>query len=140
MPDLVIVDGGKGQLNAALEVLDSLGLADLPVVGLAKEREEIFRPGEPNGLLLPRSSQGLYLIQRIRDEAHRFAITYHRKVRGRQGLGSILDEVPGIGPKRKQALIKHFGTVSAIRQASLEELLAVPGMNRRAAEKIKEML
>jgi len=140
MPDLVIVDGGKGQLNAALEVLDSLGLADLPVVGLAKEREEIFRPGEPDGLLLPRSSQGLYLIQRIRDEAHRFAITYHRKVRGRQGLGSILDEVPGIGPKRKQALIKHFGTVSAIRQASLEELLAVPGMNRRAAEKIKEML
>jgi excinuclease ABC subunit C len=140
LPDLVIVDGGKGQLNAALEALDDLGLANLPAVGLAKEHEEIFRPGISEGLMLPRNSQALYLVQRIRDEAHRFAITYHRKVRAKRGFGSALDEVPGIGPRRKQALIKHFGTVRAIREASLEELLAVPGMNRRAAEKIKEML
>ncbi|MCL4369623.1 MAG: helix-hairpin-helix domain-containing protein, partial [Chloroflexi bacterium] len=140
LPDLVIVDGGKGQLNAALEVMDDLGLANLPVVGLAKENEEIFQPGISQGLMLPRSSQALYLVQRIRDEAHRFAVTYHRKVRSKRGFGSALDEVPGIGPRRKQALIKHFGSVKAIREASLEELLGVPGMNRQAAEKIKEHL
>ncbi len=140
LPDLVVVDGGKGQLNAALEVMDDLGLSNLPVVGLAKENEEIFQPGVSQGLMLPRTSQALYLVQRIRDEAHRFAITYHRKVRSKHSFGSALDEVPGIGPRRKQALIKHFGTVKAIREASLEELLAVPGMNRQAAEKIREML
>jgi len=140
LPDLVMVDGGKGQLSSALEVLDDLGLANVPAIGLAKENEEIFKPGASAGLLLPRTSQALYLVQRIRDEAHRFAITYHRKVREKKGFGSALDEVPGIGPRRKQALMKHFGTVRAIREATLEELLAVPGMNRQAAEKIKEHL
>ncbi|MHB1161130.1 MAG: excinuclease ABC subunit UvrC [Chloroflexota bacterium] len=140
LPDLVIVDGGKGQLKAALEVLDDLGLASLPAVGLAKENEEIFQPGVSQGLMLPRTSQALYLVQRIRDEAHRFAITYHRNVRSKRSFGSALDEVPGIGPRRKQALIKQFGSVKAVREASLEELLAVPGMNRQAAAKIKEML
>jgi excinuclease ABC subunit C len=140
MPDLLMVDGGKGQLSSALEVLDELGLAELPAIGLAKENEEIFQPGAHVGLMLPRSSQALFLVQRVRDEAHRFAITYHRQVRSKRSFGSALDEVQGIGPKRKQALIKHFGTVRAIREASLEELLAVPGMNRRAAEKIKEHL
>ncbi|MGE5617792.1 MAG: excinuclease ABC subunit UvrC [Sphingomonadaceae bacterium] len=140
LPDLVIVDGGKGQLNAALEVLDDLGLANLPVVGLAKENEEIFQPGVSQGMMLPRTSQALYLVQRIRDEAHRFAITYHRNVRSKRTLGSALDEVPGIGPRRKQALMKHFGSVRAIREAPLEELLAVPGMTRQAAAKIKEHL
>ena len=140
MPDLVIVDGGKGQLSAALEVMDELGLAEVPVAGLAKENEEIFLPGAKAGLMLPRTSQSLFLVQRIRDEAHRFAITYHRNVRSKKGFASALDEVQGVGPKRKQALIKHFGSVKAIREASLEELLAVPGMNRRAAEQIKEHL
>ena len=140
MPDLVIVDGGKGQLSSALEVLDELGLAELPCVGLAKENEEIFQPGARNGLMLPRSSQALFLVQRIRDEAHRFAITFHRQVRGKKSFSSALDEVQGIGPKRKKALVKQFGSVRAIREASLEELLAVPGMNRPAAEKIKERL
>ena len=140
MPDLVIVDGGKGQLSSALEVMDELGLADLPVVGLAKENEEIFQPGAREGLMLPRSSQALFLVQRIRDEAHRFAITFHRQIRGKKSLGSALDEVHGIGPKRKKELIKHFGSVRAIREASLEELLAVPSMTRPAAEKIKEQL
>jgi excinuclease ABC subunit C len=117
MPDLVIVDGGKGQLNAALEVLDELGLASLSAVGLAKENEEIFQPGISAGLMLPRTSQALYLVQRIRDEAHRFAITYHRKVRSKKGFRSALDEIPGVGPKRKQALIKQFGSLKAIRDA-----------------------
>ena len=140
VPDLVIVDGGKGQLNAALEVFEDLGLSDLPTIGLAKENEEIFLPGRSDGLMLPRTSQALYLVQRIRDEAHRFAITYHRKVRSKKGMSSALDQVPGIGPKRKQALIKHFGSISAMREATIEELLAVPGMSRQAAENIKEML
>jgi len=140
LPDLVIVDGGKGQLNAALEVLGELGLDQIPTVGLAKENEEIFLPGRSEGLMLSRTSQALYMVQRVRDEAHRFAITYHRKVRTKQGFVSALDQVPGIGPKRKQALVKHFGSVKAIRAASIEELLAVRGMNRQAAEKIKEHL
>ena len=140
MPDLVIVDGGKGQLNAALEVLDELGLASLSAVGLAKENEEIFQPGISAGLMLPRTSQALYLVQRIRDEAHRFAITYHRKVRSKKGFRSALDEIPGVGPKRKQALIKQFGSLKAIRDASVEDLLTVKGMTRPAAEKLKEML
>ncbi len=140
LPDLVIVDGGKGQLNAALDVLGDLGLDQIPTVGLAKENEEIFLPGRSEGLMLPRTSQALYMVQRVRDEAHRFAITYHRNVRSKRSFGSALDQVPGIGPKRKQALVKHFGSVKAIRAASMEELLAVQGMNRQAAEKIKEHL
>jgi excinuclease ABC subunit C len=140
LPDLVIIDGGKGQLSAALEVLDDLALASLPAVGLAKENEEIFQSGVSRGLMLPRNSQSLFLVQRIRDEAHRFAVTYHRKVRSKTGMRSALDEVRGVGPKRKKALINHFGSVKAIREASLEELSAVPGMTRAAAEKLKEML
>jgi excinuclease ABC subunit C len=137
MPDLIIVDGGKGQLNADLAVLDELGI-QVPIVGLAKEHEEIFTPGSPDPIVLPRSSQGLYLVQRIRDEAHRFAITYHRQVRTGKTFRSVLDEVPGIGPKRKQALIRHFGSVRAIRQASVADLAAVGGMTRAAAERLKE--
>ena len=140
MPELVIIDGGKGQLSAALEVLDDLGLASLPAVGLAKENEEIFQPGASQSVMLPRSSQALYLVQRIRDEAHRFAITYHRKVRSKAGFRSALDEVRGIGPKRKKALVNHFGSLKAIREATLEELAAVPGMTRQAAEKVKESI
>ncbi|MFQ5812226.1 MAG: excinuclease ABC subunit UvrC [Anaerolineae bacterium] len=141
LPDLIIIDGGKGQLNAALEVLEEYGLKDeVPAAGLTKKREEIFLPGRSELLVLPRDSQGLYLLQRIRDEAHRFAISYHRKLRAKKSLASILEEIPGIGPKRRQALLKHFGSIEAIRAASVEELAAVKGMTRKAAEAVRENL
>lgn len=146
MPDLIIIDGGKGHLNAAMEVLNELHL-EIPTIGLAKEEgshtklttaEEIYTPGAAQPIILPRNSQGLYLLQRIRDEAHRFGITYHRKVRSERTFKSVLDEIPGIGPKRKQALMKHFGSVRAISAASIDELAALDGMTRDAAEKVKE--
>ncbi len=146
MPDLVIIDGGKGQLNAALEILDTMEITELPVVGLAKENEEVYVRERATGraaadpLLLPRSSQAMYLVQRIRDEAHRFAITYHRAVRGRSGLRSALDEVEGIGPKRKRELLRRFGSVRGIRGATLEELAAVPGMTLKQAKVLKASL
>ncbi len=139
MPDLIIIDGGKGQLSAAMEVLQELHI-DIPTVGLAKENEEIFIPGSPEPIILPRSSQGLYLVQRIRDEAHRFGITYHRKLRSERTFKSVLDEIPGIGPKRKQALMKHYGSVRAISAASIDDLAALNGMSRDAAEKVKEYI
>ncbi len=141
LPDLLVVDGGKGQLNVALEVLDEFGLRDqIPAVGLAKQEEEVFVEGQSDPVQLPRSSEGLFLMQRVRDEAHRFAITYHRKVRGKQTIISQLDGVPGIGPKRRSALLKHLGSIGAIRAASVEELAAVPGMTRKAAEQLKMSL
>jgi excinuclease ABC subunit C len=139
-PDLVIIDGGKGQLSAAVEVMDGLELSEIPIVGLAKEREEIFQKHSPEPVILPRNSQGLYLVQRVRDEAHRFAITYHRNVRSKKSLRSQLDDVSGVGPARKKALLRQFGSVKAIRGASLEELAAVPGMTRRTAEELKRAL
>ncbi len=139
LPDLLIIDGGKGQLSAAMEVLQELHI-DIPTVGLAKENEEIFIPGSPDPIILPRSSQGLYMVQRIRDEAHRFGITYHRKLRSDRTFKSVLDEIPGIGPKRKQALMKHFGSVRAMSTASVEDLAALEGMTRDAAEKVKEYI
>jgi excinuclease ABC subunit C len=139
MPDLIIIDGGKGQLSAAMEVLQELHI-DVPTVGLAKENEEIFTPGSPDPVVLPRSSQGLYMVQRIRDEAHRFGITYHRKLRSDRTFKSVLDEIPGIGPKRKQALMKHYGSVKAISTASIDDLAALNGMTRDAAEKVKEYI
>ncbi|HLX56802.1 MAG TPA: excinuclease ABC subunit UvrC [Ktedonobacteraceae bacterium] len=139
MPDLIIIDGGKGQLSAAMEVLQELHI-DVPTVGLAKENEEIFTPGSPDPLMLPRSSQGLYMVQRIRDEAHRFGITYHRKLRSDRTFKSVLDEIPGIGPKRKQALMKHYGSVKAISAASVDDLASLNGMTRDAAEKVKEYI
>jgi excinuclease ABC subunit C len=110
------------------------------VVGLAKEREEIFVPGRSDPILLPRGSQSLFLVQRIRDEAHRFAITYHRNVRGKKGLQSALDELPGIGPRRKRELLRTFGSLSAIKNATVDALAAVPGMTRRTAELVKAQL
>ena len=139
LPDLIIIDGGKGQLSAAMEVLQELHI-DIPTVGLAKENEEIFIPGSPDPIILPRSSQGLYMVQRIRDEAHRFGITYHRKLRSDRTFKSVLDEIPGIGPKRKQALMKHYGSVRAISAASIDDLAALNGMTRDAAEKVKEYI
>jgi excinuclease ABC subunit C len=140
LPDLVIIDGGKGQLGAAMEVMRELGLTDIPTVGLAKEREEIFTPGAAVGLMLPREGEALHLVQRIRDEAHRFAIGYHRKLRSKKAFKSKLDDIPGIGPRRKAALLRHFGSLSRIRAATVEELAAAPGMNRAAAVKLKDLL
>jgi excinuclease ABC subunit C len=140
LPDLLIVDGGKGQLNAARDVMTELGVDHIPTIGLAKQREEVFVSGRSKPILLPRDSEGLYLLQRVRDEAHRFAITYHRSLRKRKGLTSKLDTIPGIGAKRRQALMRHFGSLDAIRDAPVEELAAVSGMNAKVAEKVKEHL
>jgi excinuclease ABC subunit C len=141
LPDLLVVDGGKGQLNVALEVLDEHELRDVvPAVGLAKQEEELFLADQADPIRLPRTSEGLYLMQRVRDEAHRFAVTYHRKVRSKQTVISQLDGVPGIGAKRRSALLKHFGSIEAIRAASEEDLAAVPGMTRKAAEQLKASL
>lgn len=134
LPSLVVIDGGKGQLSSALEVLHGLGLDDLHVVGLAKREEEIFKPHQSESILLDRDSAALHLIQRIRDEAHRFAITYHRKLRGKRNLVSVLDHVEGIGPKRRQELWKAFKTLDAMRAASVEELAQVESMNHAVAQ------
>ncbi|MGE4588609.1 MAG: excinuclease ABC subunit UvrC [Acidaminococcaceae bacterium] len=136
LPSLVIIDGGKGQLSSALEVIRGLGLHELPVIGLAKREEEIFVEGAHESILLSKDADALKLIQRIRDEAHRFAITYHRKLRGKRNLVSILDHIDGIGPKRRQALWKHFGSLEAIKAAALEDLAGVEGMNKGIAKKI----
>jgi len=140
MPDLVIVDGGKGQLGAAMEAMQETGVQDILVAGLAKENEEIFLPHRSRPVILPRNSEGLYLLQRIRDEAHRFAITYHRNLRGKESVQSVLDEIPGIGPRRRSALLKAFGSVEGIRQATVEQLAEVPGMNRTLAEAVLRFL
>ena len=141
LPDLIIIDGGKGHLGRVVKVLEQFDLFDkIPVVGLAKQEEEIFFPHNSQPLLLPRHSQGLYLVQRIRDEAHRYGITAHRNRRSKLGLASQLDAIPGIGPSRRKALLKHFGSMDKIRQAGLEELAAVQGMNMNAAESIKAHL
>jgi excinuclease ABC subunit C len=140
LPDLVIVDGGKGQLNAALDVMRDLGVGDIPAAGLAKQHEELFVQDMSEPIVLPRMSQALYLVQRIRDEAHRFAITYHRGVRQRASVRSALDAIPGIGPKRKRALLRKFGSVQRIRQASLDDIAATPGFTRALAERVREGL
>jgi len=141
LPDLLIVDGGKGQLSVAVEVLEEFDLLDrVPVAGLAKQREEIFVPGRARPILLPRRSQGLFLVQRVRDEAHRFAITHHRARRRKAGVASQLDGIPGVGPARRKALLKAFGSLDAVRAASLDQLAAVPGIPRTVALAIKEHL
>ena len=141
LPDLIIIDGGKGQLGRVVDVLEKFDLfGKVPVVGLAKQQEEIFFPHKSDSLMLPRHSQGLYLVQRIRDEAHRFGITAHRKKRTKLGMASQLDSIPGIGPVRRKALLKHFGSVDKIKDASLEELTAVQGVTKSAAESIKAHL
>ena len=138
-PDLILIDGGKGQLSAALEVLESAGYADIPTFALAKEREEIFAPGRTDPIVQERNSPGMFLVQRIRDEAHRFAITHHRKVRARKALTSPLDSVEGIGPARKRALLRHFGSVQAIREAPVDEIVKL-GIPERLAARLKETL
>ena len=140
LPGLVVIDGGRGQLGAALDVLRDLGLGDVPACGLAKREEEIYVADLAEPVRLPRTSQALYLLQRVRDEAHRFAVTYHRTVRGKRVRQSALDAVPGIGPKRKRALLRKFGSVKALRAASIEEIAATQGVSRRLAETVKRSL
>ncbi|WP_429162434.1 excinuclease ABC subunit UvrC [Desulfitispora alkaliphila] len=140
LPDLVIIDGGKGQLSAARAVMKELGFSHLETFGLAKREEELFSEGESEPVILPKNSPALYLVQRIRDEAHRFAITFHRQLRGKEGLLSTLEQIPGIGPQRRKNLLKAFGSISKIRNASLEELAQVPGMNMAVAEEVLEKL
>ena len=142
LPDLVIVDGGKGQLGVANEVLEEFGLPDrVPVVALAKREEDIFLPQRRNPVLLRRGSQAFYMVQRIRDEAHRFAVTYHRSLRRKGQTNTVLDSLPGIGPRRRRALLQFFnGDLDKMRQATLDELRTVPGMNRKAAQSVKEHL
>jgi excinuclease ABC subunit C len=137
MPDLVIIDGGKGQVSAAKEVLDELGLHDLPLVGLAKEREELFLPAASEPIVLPPTSQALYLVQRLRDEAHRFAITYHRDLRSKRQTRSAFDDLDGVGPKRRRALLRVFGSAKRVREAPVEQIAAVPGIGAALAARIK---
>ncbi len=137
LPDLVVIDGGKGQLSAAKEVLDELGYHDLAVVGLAKEREEIFLPDRDEPVMLPTTSPALYLMQRLRDEAHRFAITYHRSLRAKAATRSVFDDLPGVGPKRRAALLRVFGSAKRVREAPVEQVAAVPGIGLALAAKIK---
>jgi len=140
LPDLVIIDGGKGQVSAGRGVMDELGLHDVPLAGIAKEREELFLPGRSDPIVLPATSQALYLVQRLRDEAHRFAITYHRQVRAKSQTKSALDDLPGVGPARKRALLRVFGSTKVLKGATVEEIAAVPGIGPAMAARIREHL
>jgi len=140
LPDLVLIDGGKGQLNAARVAMQEMGAGSVPIASLAKENEEIFIPQKTKSIILPRSSPGLQLLQRLRDEAHRFALGYHQRIHKREAFASALDTIPGIGPKRKRALLQQFGSVKAVQKASIEDLAAARGMTESLAKKIKEYL
>jgi excinuclease ABC subunit C len=140
LPDLVMVDGGKGQLMAALKALWKLEMRDLPVIGLAKQMEEIHVPGQTLPIRLPRNSPALHLIQRLRDEAHRFANAYHQKLRKRRIQESVLDEFPGLGESRKRTLLQHFASIQRLRRASAEEIAAVPGIGPKTAGALREFL
>ncbi|MFC5907224.1 excinuclease ABC subunit UvrC [Streptacidiphilus monticola] len=139
-PQLIVVDGGEPQVNAAQRALMELGVNDVALCGLAKRLEEVWLPGEDDPVVLPRSSEGLYLLQRVRDEAHRFAISYQRQKRGKRATASALDDLPGLGEARRQALLKHFGSVRKLRAATIDELCEVPGIGRRTAEAIAAAL
>jgi len=136
LPDLVVIDGGKGQLTAALEPLEALGLPHVAVVALAKREEEVFLPGRSEGLALGRRNPALFLLQRLRDEAHRFAITYNRKLRSRRTLSSRLEEIPGVGPARMSALLTQFGSVKGVKKAPPEEIARIPGISQTLALRI----
>ena len=139
-PQLIVVDGGAPQVNAAYQALSALGLQDIPLVGLAKRLEEVWLPQNSDPIILPRHSEGLYLLQRVRDEAHRFAITFHRSKRSAVMLESLLDEIPLLGEVRRKALLDRFGSVGAIKKASIEEIAAVPGIGEKIASIIAQSL
>jgi len=140
MPDLIIVDGGKGQLHAALVAMEEAGVDHLPLAALAKREEELFTPESPDPHLLPEGSQALYLVQRIRDEAHRVAVSYHRTIRRKHSTKSVLEQVPGIGPKRRQALLCAFGSIDGIRKASLQDLTSIPGITSTIAKRLRDQI
>ncbi len=140
LPDLILIDGGKGQLSAAFEILSSLGLTELPIIGLAKQEEEIFLPGKSEPVIIPKNSPALHLLQRIRDEAHRFALSYHRKLRSRRLTYTMLDHIPGVGPIRRQALLQHFGSLEAIKKANIGKLKEVEGISSKTARIIYDFL
>jgi excinuclease ABC subunit C len=139
-PNLFVVDGGAPQVNAAAAVLDEFGVTDVAVVGLAKRLEEVWVPTEPDPIIMPRNSEGLYMLQRVRDEAHRFAISYHRSKRSKRMTASALDDVPGLGEQRRKALVTHFGSVARLKGASVEELVAVPGIGVATAKAVRVAL
>ena len=139
-PDLVLIDGGKGHLTAALQVFLEIGIDDIPLASLAKQNEELFVPQTPEPILLPLRSQGMFFLQRVRDEAHRFAVTFHRQRRSRSNVASVLDDIAGIGPKRRTMLLKLFGSTTGIKKASLEEIAAVPGITLELAKNLKDHL
>ncbi|MCJ7811989.1 excinuclease ABC subunit UvrC [bacterium] len=140
LPDLILVDGGKGQLSAVLNTLRKLAINDQPVIGLAKRLEEIYIPNMSDPQTLPKSSPSLRLLQRVRDEAHRFAVAYHRTLRKKRTAGSVLDDIPGIGEKRRNALLRHFGSIERIKNASIDEIISIEGMNRKVAENVLSTL
>jgi len=140
LPDLILVDGGKGQLSAVLNTLRKLAINDQPVIGLAKRLEEIYIPNRSDPQTLPKSSPSLRLLQRVRDEAHRFAVAYHRTLRKKRTSGSVLDDVPGIGEKRRNALLRYFGSIERIKNASIDEIISIEGMNRKVAENVLSTL
>jgi excinuclease ABC subunit C len=140
IPDLLLIDGGKGQLNAALEVRRELGLDSIPIASLAKENEEVFIPGDRKPIYIAKDSPALHILQRARDEAHRFAISYHRRLRRKESITSALDYISGIGPRRKKALLRKFGSIEAIKVASLEELSLTKGITPALARKVKDFL
>jgi excinuclease ABC subunit C len=139
-PDLILIDGGKGQLNAALEVSQELGLHSIPMVSLAKENEEVFIPGRSTPVYISKDSLALHILQRARDEAHRFAVSYHRRLRHKEVTASALDNIPGIGPNRKKALLKKFGSIEAVKEAPIEKIVQIQGMTLALAKKVKEQL
>ncbi len=131
-----MVDGGAPQVEAAADVLAELGVTDVAVCGLAKRLEEVWLPGDPDPVILPRTSEGLYLLQRVRDEAHRFAIAYHRQKRSKAMTSSALDGIPGLGEARRKALLRHFGSLKRLKAATVDEVMEVPGIGRRTAEAV----
>jgi excinuclease ABC subunit C len=139
-PNLVVIDGGKGQLNRAAEVINELGIEGVSIVSLAKRMEEVFLPERSEPIVIPRGSESLYLLQHVRDEAHRFAVTYHRKRRGKRMIESALDSIAGLGQVRRKKLLRHFGSVKRIREATLDELLGVQGIPKSVAEAVYEAL
>ena len=140
VPDLVLIDGGKGHLGAALQVFLELGTTSIPLASLAKENEELFVPQVPEPIILPRNSQGLFLVQRARDEAHRFAITFHRQRRSKGAMASAMDDVPGIGPKRRRMILRRFGSVKGVKEAAIDDIAAVPGLTVTLAQRLKGYL
>jgi excinuclease ABC subunit C len=136
LPDLAVIDGGKGQLGAARQALEDLGLGDVQLIALAKREEEVFRTGQADPVVLDRRDPALHLLQRIRNEAHRFAVSYNRKLRRRRTIRSDLGDIPGIGPRRQQALLTRFGSVRGIRKASPDEIARVPGFSELLAARV----